>query len=268
MTVDRSVRDAGHTGALARSLARVDAAQSRFTVTGASPGSEWVHCSDLLERPHAFAPWWTATSRWLEATHGAAPSRTALSYVLSWYLRVPAYLGAALLFHERRVPSLRPENLALRLAPTGRPSPDAIAVLDDGFACLPLDPASAEPQATATAGERELAGVLRTRYTAHAARFVRAYRSIAPLGTRTLWAAATDALDSCLWWAGRDCAAEDDGVADATLVLDSAYAPLTSPSTLRATDDGWQRDRQSCCFTYLLPGREECAGCPRRRRTG
>ncbi|WP_425501103.1 (2Fe-2S)-binding protein [Prauserella isguenensis] len=260
-------RTAGTT--LAASLARVDAAQDRFTLTGSASGPGWIRCSDLLDDPQWFAFWWARTAAWLRETYRDAPSRTALAYVMSWYLRIPAYAGAALLFHERRVPSLRPADLAVRLADHGRPSPEAIAVLGKGFGCLPFDPACADPQASVAADERELAGVLRGRYTAHAARFVRAYRGASPLGSRTLWSAATDALDDCLWWAGRDCGDEGGGVADATLVLGAAFAPLTSPSTLRTGDDGWARQRQSCCFTHLLPGREECTGCPRlRRRAG
>lgn len=291
MTVDRSVRDAAHntvgdagvgapTGSrrigdgsagttLATSLARVDAAQDRFTLTDSASGPGWIRCSDLLDDPQRFASWWTRTATWLHETYGDAPGRTAFAYVRSWYLRIPAYAGAALLFHERRVPSLRPADLAVRLPDRGRPSPEAIAVLGKGFACLPFDPACADPQTSVASDERELAAVLRGRYTAHAARFVRTYRGVSPLGTRTLWSAATDALDDCLWWAGRDCGDEGGGVADATLVLDAAFAPLTAPSTLRTGKDGWARQRQSCCFTHLLPGREECAGCPRlRRRAG
>lgn len=291
MTVDRSVRDAAHnavggagTGTptsgrglgghsasttLPASLARVDTAQDRFTLTDSASGPDWIRCSDLLDDPQRFASWWARTATWLHETYGDAPDRTALAYVRSWYLRIPAYAGAALLFHERRVPSLRPADLAVRLADHGRPSPEAIAVLGKGFACLPFDPACADPQTSVASDERELAGVLRSRYTAHAARFVRTYRGVCPLGTRTLWSAATDALDDCLWWAGRDCGDEGGGVADATLVLDAAFAPLTAPSTLRTGENGWARQRQSCCFTHLLPGREECAGCPRlRRRAG
>ncbi|GAA1237883.1 (2Fe-2S)-binding protein [Prauserella halophila] len=302
MTVDRSVRDAAHSAAvragpgalsgavagdfpdgtsgtvptnatrptnttgLTDSLARVDAAQDRYTLTGSTSGPDWIRCSDLLDDPQHFTAWWARTAEWLQEGYGDAPGRTALAYVMSWYLRIPAYVGAALLFHERRVPSLRPDDLAVRLADRGRPSPEAIAVLGKGFACLPFDPACADPQTSVAADERELAGMLRARYTAHASQFVRTYRGAGQLGTRTLWSAATDALDDCLWWAGRDCGDEGGGVADATLVLDAAFAPLTSPSTLHTGDNGWARQRQSCCFTHLLPGRDECAGCPRLRR--
>ncbi|MFC4003938.1 (2Fe-2S)-binding protein [Prauserella oleivorans] len=273
MTVDRSFRDPRHTRlsapALDASVARADGFQQRLELRTEVSGDGWLRCSDLLADPRGFLPWWAALARWLRKEYGAAPDRTVAAYVMSWYLRIPAYVGALLFFHERRVPWLRPEELALRIAGEGRPHPVGIAVLGKRFHCLPLDPGSTGPEATVAADERALAAVLRARFTGHAAEFVRGYRRISPLGTRMLWAAATDALDDSLWWAGRDAGDEGGGVADATLVLESAFPPLTSRSTLRLTEEAdggrtWTRRRESCCFTYLLPGRDECAGCPRR----
>ncbi|MFC7612562.1 (2Fe-2S)-binding protein [Actinokineospora soli] len=83
-------------------------------------------------------------------------------------------------------------------------------------------------------------------------------------GRRTLWAAATDALDSSLWQAGRYGGDEGAGVLDAALALGSGEKPLTSGSTLRPGPDGWTRRRESCCFHYLLEaGEGECGTCPR-----
>ncbi|MEU6643250.1 (2Fe-2S)-binding protein [Saccharomonospora sp. NPDC046836] len=275
MTVDRSVRDTRHTrarqGALAGSLARITGLQQRVELRTDLPATSWQRCSELLTDPRHLVRWQHRLTDWLRAEYGAAPARTTASYVMSWYLRVPAYLGALLLHHERRVPMLRPEDLAVRVAAEGRPEPDGIALLGERFYCLPLDPGAARPEATVVADERALAAVLRARYTAHAAQFVRTYSQLSPLGARMLWAGATDVLDASLWWAGLDGGDEGAGVADAALVLESRFAPLTSASTLcmaTAKDGsrGWSRLRQSCCFTYLLPGRTECDGCPRRRR--
>ncbi|PXY34252.1 (2Fe-2S)-binding protein [Prauserella endophytica] len=272
MTVDRSFRDARHTraelDALSGSLTRAAGLQDRVELRTDLPADGWQRCSDLLAHPRGLAAWCLALTDWLREEYGDAPPRTTASYVMSWYLRVPAYAGALLLHHERRVPSLRPEELGVRIAPDGRPDPTGIAVLGTSFYCLPFDPGAGRPEATVVADERALAAVLRARYTAHAARFVRAYAPISPLSTRMLWAGATDALDACLWWAGLDGGDEGAGVADAALVLESRFTPLTSASTLRmATDEAgrraWCRRRESCCFTYLLPGRSECTDCPR-----
>ncbi|WP_240687156.1 (2Fe-2S)-binding protein [Amycolatopsis suaedae] len=240
----------------------------RFDLPADATG--WQRCGDLLDDPEHFRTWQALLSEWLVEQHGTAPSRTAAGYIMSWYLHVPAYAAALLLHHERRVPSLDPAELAFRLN-EGRPHPDGIAVLGDRFYCLPSDPGSALPEATVVADEQALVAVLRARYTAHAARFVAAYTRVSRLGTRMLWAAATDALDNSLWWAGKQggtVESEGAGVADAALVLDAVHPPLTSASTLRTTTDAdghreWSRRRESCCFSYLLPGESECAGCPR-----
>nr|WP_092529707.1 (2Fe-2S)-binding protein [Amycolatopsis arida] len=242
-------------------------------IGGGSGAGRWLRCADLLDDPTLLDEWRARLAEWLRAEFGRAPARTTASYVMSWYLRVPAYAGALLLHHERRVPMLRPAELAVRTAAEGRPDPDGVTVLGRSFYCLPSDPGSARPEATVVADERALAEVLRARYVAHVSRFVAVYRRISPLGARTLWAGATDALDSCLWWAGAQggtAESEGAGVADATLVLESRFAPLTSASTLRTTLDEhgrrvWTRRRESCCFSYLLPGADECAGCPRTR---
>jgi hypothetical protein len=263
----RSFRDAREVGdGLASSLLRVSGLQElrRDVPDG------WIRCADLLEKPERFGKWRGLLGDWLLREHDAAPDRTTAGYVLTWYLHVPAYVGALLLHHERRVPSLKPEELAFRLA-DDQPHPEGMAVLGDAFHCLPTDPGSARQEATVVRDERALAAVLRARYLAHAARFVQAYAPVSRLGRRTLWAAATDALENSLWWAGRQGGtpeAEGAGVADAALVLDAVHPPLTSASTLRLTEgaDGnreWTRRRESCCFSYLLPAEPECDGCPR-----
>jgi hypothetical protein len=266
----RSFRDTREVGdGLASSILRVSTRQEHREIRRDVPPG-WLRCGDLLAEPGLFGEWRDLLGDWLIARHGKAPAQAKASYVMTWYLHVPAYVGALLLHHERRVPSLKPEELAFRLG-DDRPHPTGMAVLGDTFHCLPTDPGSARPEAIAVRDERALAAVLRANYLAHAARFIRAYAPDSRLGRRMLWAAATDALDNSLWWAGRQGGtpeSEGAGVADAALVLDDRYPPLTSASTLRLTTgpDGhreWTRRRESCCFSYLLPEVEECDGCPR-----
>ena len=270
MNQQRSFRDAREVGdGLASSIQRVGPLQDRGELRRDVPLG-WLRCADLLTKPGMFAEWRALLAEWLRGEHGAAPEQATASYVMTWYLHVPAYVGALLLHHERRVPSLKPEELAFGLGGE-RPNPVGMAVLGDDFYCLPTDPGSARPEATVVRDERTLAAVLRAHYLAHAARFVRAYAPGTRLGRRMLWAAATDALDNSLWWVGRQggtAESEGAGVADAALVLDTKYPPLTSASTLRLEpgEDGhreWTRRRESCCFSYLLPNIAECDGCPR-----
>lgn len=230
----------------------------------------WHRCADLLDDPVGFAAWHKALSEWLGEEFGEAPDCTAAGFIKAWYLQVPAFVGALLFHHERRVPTLRPENLAFRIAADGRPDPVASAVATPEFACLPDDPAAGTPEATVVASEHALAELLRARFIGHAAGFVAAYQPPVHFGRHTMWGAATDALDVALWKAGKLGGDEGAGVADAALVLPDRIAPFTSASTLHTTtgDDGgqcWTRRKESCCFNYLLAeGSGACATCPRR----
>jgi hypothetical protein len=252
---------------VARSVAAVATLPSyvelRFGLPDDAEAAGWVLCSDLLDRPERFGAWRENLAEWLVEQYGVAPERTTGGYVAGWYLSVPGHL-AGLLFHAaRRVPSLRPEDVALRLAPDGRPHPVGVALLSDEFVCLPDDPEGGDSAATVVADETALAAMLRARFAAHAARFVQSFGPTVRLGRRQLWAAATDALDSGAWTAGQLCGDEASGVTDAALLLPDRVDPYTSASTLRKVDGAWTRRRESCCFHYALPNTTPCATCPR-----
>ncbi len=261
---------AAYVADLSDSVARAGSCQVKTQIRVGLPddSTDWVNCAELLSAPEAFTLWRQELAGWLYDRYGEAPERTTAGYVMSWYLSVPAYLAALLFHHERRVPSLRPEHLAFRKSQP-RPHPDSIAVLDEGFVCLPDDPAAGTPRATVVTDERALAAVLRGRFTAHAAQFVAQFGKTVRFGRRTLWGAATDALDNWMWLAGRYGGDEVAGVLDAALLLDDRFEPLTSASTLRPVSDAaghtrWTRRRESCCFHYLMKaGQGVCETCPR-----
>ncbi len=232
-------------------------------------GETWVGCARALTDPEFFPSWQSRLGDWLRERFGESPHRTTSGYLMSWYLHAPGFLAGMLFHTARRVPHLRPRDLAFRLADS-RPHVDGVALLSEGFACLPDDPAAGTARATVVADERALAALLRARFVDHAARFVAAFAPYTRLGRRTLWAAATDVLDTALWNAGRLGGDEGAGVGDASLVLaPSDTDPLTSGSTLYAVtgednSQHWTRRRQSCCFHYALPGVERaCVTCPR-----
>lgn len=255
---------------LTESVARAGSRQVRVELRTEVPAdsTRWVNCAELLSDTAGFDSWRAELAGWLRETYGEAPDRVVNGYLMSWYLSVPGYLAALLFHHERRVPTLRPDQLFFRTAQP-RPHPDSIAVTGSRFVCLPDDPAAGTSEATVVPDARALAAVLRGRFVAHAARFVAAFEPTVRFGRHTLWAAATDALDNGLWLAGRYGGDESSGVVDAALVLAEQQAPLTSPSTLRASHDedgrtSWSRRRESCCFHYLLAaGHGPCATCPR-----
>jgi hypothetical protein len=177
----RSFRDHREVGDdLGSSLLRIGRLQERGELRCDAP-SGWLRCDELLANPARFADWRARLATWLVRNHGAAPERTTAGYVMSWYLHVPAYVGALLLHHERRVPSLKPEQLAFGLG-EDRPDPVGMAVLSNAFYCLPTDPGSAREEATVVADERALAGVLRAEYLAAVGRGARRTRQLPVVG--------------------------------------------------------------------------------------
>ncbi|GDY30790.1 (2Fe-2S)-binding protein [Gandjariella thermophila] len=270
-TGEASPQVSAGTAGIEETIRRIGGRHAYLPVSYGSPITEaarWRHCAALLDTESELRHWRSRLAEWLRASYGDAPERTVSGYLMSWYLLVPGYLGALLFHAARRVPSLRPEDVAFRLT-DDRPHPDGIALLAPGFACLPDDPASGTAEATTVADEHALAALLRARFAGHAARFVAAFAPTTRFGRRTLWAAATDALDIGVWLAGRVCGDEGAGVADAALLLPERLAPFTSGSTLRRLPDAagepqWTRRRESCCFHFALPGAPApCATCPR-----
>ncbi len=108
---------------LAASVARASSQQVRTSLRVGLPEDEagWVNCGRLLSDMDGFASWRASLAEWLDERYGEAPERTTAGYIMTWYLGVPGYLAALLFHHERRVPSLRAENLAFRMASTATP---------------------------------------------------------------------------------------------------------------------------------------------------
>jgi hypothetical protein len=164
---------------LAESIARLDVGtEIRF----GTPAEDWTICSDLLAEPSRFDLWRKDLAEWMVEQYGESDDRATAGYIMGWYLHVPGYL-AGLLFHTaRRVPTLKPADLAFHIATDGRPHPDGLALLSDEFACLPDDPASNHPAATVVPNEAALASIVRARYAAHAAQFVASFGQVANCG--------------------------------------------------------------------------------------
>jgi hypothetical protein len=252
---------------LAASVAAVDQAVDwlSFRVLN-RPGLEWTYCEQALADPEFFTRWRTRVAGNLAQQHTDVPDRTTAGYVLQWYLGVPSYLGAMLFHSARRVPSLRPQQLAFRIDPGWL---EGVALRPGRFWCLPGDPDAGHPDAVPVPDEMALAAELRREVVTHATRFLGVYGPMVRFGRHTLWAAVTDSLDTGLLLAGRVFGSAQAGAADARLVLAERSEPLTSASTIcLVTDDQgrpqWTRRRGSCCFYYALSGvTEPCATCPR-----
>lgn len=254
---------------VAELAARLDGVAAWLSVRRGFPsGPGWARCSDVLADPGALPRWLGGVARAVQAQNGGwvPPLVTPASYLMGWYLDVPAYTGGLAFGVARRVPDLDQGSLAVHLAPGGWP--DGVALLGDRFACLPDDPDADHPAADVVRDERALAQVLRDRVAAHARAFHSVYRPPVKIGSRQRWGMLTDVLDTALWTSGVQTGDEERGVRDAGLVLDGVHPPFTSGSRVYRLVDGcgrprWTRRRESCCFLFHVPGAQACFTCPR-----
>lgn len=250
-------------------VTRLDAGITWLAIRRGMPDSPgWVRCADVLDDPVGLPGWLAAVTDGVTAMNSGAPPPlvTPASYLMAWYLDVPAYVGGLSFGLARRVPSLAPEELAVHLDPGGWP--DGVALLGRRFACLPDDPASEHPDADVVGDEAALAAVLRDRLTEHARAFHDAYWPDVKISSKQRWGTLTDVLDVALWSSGPPRGDEELGVADAALVLDDVHPPLTSASRMYSLVDShgrqrWTRRRESCCFYFRLPNSTVCFTCPR-----
>ena len=161
-------------------------------------------------------------------------------------------------------PAARPGTVAFRLA--AEAYPDAYALLDARFWCLPTDPAAEHPDATAVGDEAALAAVLRAQVREHADAFLAQHPSRGRLPRRALLGAFTDGMDTGLWLGGDPT--PERLLPDAALALPAGPSPLPA-STLHVLVDGRGRrhvDRRtlSCCYYFTInPAAGPCGTCPR-----
>ena len=144
---------------------------------------------------------------------------------------MPAELGGALFRLARRVPRLDRDAVAFRLA--AEAYPDAYALLDARFWCLPTDPAADHPDATAVADEPALAAVLHAQVRAHADAFLAEHPSRGRLPRRALLGAFTDGVDTGLWLGGDPT--PERLLPDAALALPAEPVPAAGVDAAR----GW-----------------------------
>jgi len=253
---------------IAAAAAELDRADEHRTWRVGVPAGDaaWTRCTDVDST--YVAEWERAVAERHRADYGGSDPRAAAGYVLGWYAFLPGLLGGRLYARSRRVPRLDARALAFHLDPEHWP--DAVALLDERFWCLPGDPAANDARATVVEDDAALAGVLRAQVRAHADAFLAGYRPGAKLPRRGLLGAFFDGLDQGVRSGHRPGpAARAAALADAATVLPGRTPEFAEASTLHElTDDRGRthlvRERVSCCYYYRLPdGGGTCFTCPR-----
>ncbi|MGE3287419.1 MAG: (2Fe-2S)-binding protein [Pseudonocardia sp.] len=228
----------------------------------------WELCSAVTRA--RFARWEDDAARYMRREFGGTHPLATSGHTLGWYASIAGYVGGTFFRRARRVPRLSADVLAFRFAEEG-PWPDAIALLDDRFWCLPDDPAAGHPAAGPVADAGALAALLRGQVAAFREETLGRVRPSARLPRRTLRGVFTDGLDIGLWLGGPSSVADAPQILrDAALVLPGGAPEMLEPTSVYVLTDGrgrrhLSRRRIGCCYSYRLPGDDilACATCPR-----
>jgi hypothetical protein len=187
---------------------------------------------------------------------------TALLKGYLWRVLAPA---VAAFLSERRVPDLRPENVALRFGEGG--CAEGLTFLSPGFAALPTDPEASHPDARVLHSEEEMLAFARDRLAeGHVPALIPALRDLrVRRGTRVLWGAAVDVVAETFMFVGRELGCEEEALGFAERLL-SGPAPLRGPTNYSTLEyDGGSettRIRNTCCLYYKVAD-GTCFTCPR-----
>jgi hypothetical protein len=244
---------------------RADTAHEWLTIAfGGPPSSGWLRCSDVDAA--VIADWEGQAEAGHLSRFGRTHPMTSTGYVLGWYADIAPSVGAMCFLLDRRVPRLDRPALAFRRADEGYP--DAVAVLDPRFWCLPQDPAAGHPDATVVTDEQALGAILRVEVRRHADDFLATYQPAARLPRRNLLGAFFDGLDCGFWLSEHGPASREGVVTTARLVLPGSTMEFPDPSRYYVAVDQARREhltrrRVSCCHYYKVGTDGACTSCPR-----
>jgi hypothetical protein len=176
----------------------------------------------------------------------------------------PLALGLGSFWATRRVPDLRPENLAYRLDEHGDIA--EWTLIGGRFAALPDDPDAAHPDCTVLEHVDALRRHLMDQLNAHFVQAIAAARHRHPVPEKQLWAAASDGIAGQAAWLIPELKLPLDITAEAEAL--NNLLPQRARSTIIQIEHRGETERfvdlTYCCFWYLQPDGEKCSTCPGR----
>ena len=159
----------------------------------------WIRCADV--DVDVIADWEARIDPRVLQMYGRTHPMTVSGFALDWYASLPGVVGGACFRQARRVPRLDRASLAFRCHPEEQ-YPDAVALLDPRFWCLPSDPDADHPDARWLAPKRRWRRCSAVSCAAHADDFLAGYAGGAKLARRHLLGAFFDGLDTGVWYGG------------------------------------------------------------------
>ncbi|MFF3688179.1 (2Fe-2S)-binding protein [Streptomyces sp. NPDC002187] len=251
-------------GSAFRRLATVCPALNLSVAAPRTPARQgWADGAELVRRAELLDAFLDAEAARIRDRydHTARPDVVA-SRALHGYLWSVSLLMSGPWYLERRVPRIHPHDV--RHSRTS----DAYEVVPGRFACLPGDPAAAQPGVRVVPDEEALRAELRAAVADHVRPLLKALAPRVRRGPRALWGMAGDDLVSGVWYLGRMLGEEDRAVHEAGRLLPGPVAPFPSGAGFRLLTgrDGQTyptRTRLGCCLYYTIRPAEACATCPR-----
>jgi hypothetical protein len=251
-------------------VARVDGTSAWRRVTSDAEGPGWVNLADRLADPAALDAWYRAE---LDGT-AAGHRDLAGALIVYRFAGSLAELVVGPLFDQRRALLLRPETVALLLAPDGARL-DGVALTDPRVAVLPDDPAgddragAGDPGVTVVDDEAGLRAVAVEGMLATFTPLAEAVRARAPFGLRGMWGTLADHLAEVTLRRAREQGrdAEVAWAASEALLDDlAARQPLLRSRPRRQDVPGPDRPelfaaKGTCCLVYKPAGSVAAAGC-------
>jgi ferric iron reductase protein FhuF len=218
---------------------------------------------------------WTTTSRLCREAgglrallaavgHDAGTTRTDVQASLFieayvWTLLLPV---AGAVVAESRSPDLAADRVAVRFAPTGRPTD--VAFLGPSWLALCTDDEAGHPDGVVLADSHVLAARLHDELVGHLRPLIAAVRRLAPRPEAALWRGAADRAAAAFLWAGEATGDRDRAERLATEVLTAS--PLRVRPRYRLIDAGGRTRpvhlRAGCCLWWRTRAGTPCITCP------
>jgi hypothetical protein len=212
--------------------------------------------------------------------HPQMEDRTKGSYFIGEYVWYVFAAAIAAYLIERRVPSLAPEHIALRIqrytwhyeGESGEANRLEVRFLSNQFACLPHDPSAILPDAQIAADQDSLRDQIRCAVEAHMQPLIERVYDQTHLSRNAQWLLVADACAAMFLHLGQALQDSERAQREGMAFIRSPHSPMNNDKTCYITLD-YQghcetfRAHGGCCRYYTVSetGKDYCTTCVLRK---